>query len=110
VDLSGAADDVAISVSSAMRELKFTPEPGVEADDYVVTLYQITTGKLAPIRIYHVLEGKVAIDGTLLASGNTYVFGITSRHGLPGADRGDYRKAAYPFGVATTFPRTFVVE
>jgi len=110
IDLSGASDGVPVPVSSSLRELVFNPEPGVEADDYVVTLYQITSGQIAPIRIYHVLEGKVSIDGTLLASGNTYVFGITSRHGLPGADRGDYKKAMYPFGIATTFPRTFVIQ
>ena len=45
-----------------------------------------------------------------LPSRQFYVFGITSRHGVPGADRGDYHKAAYPFAVATTFPRTFVIE
>ena len=110
VDLSGPADDVSVPVSSSMRELKFNVEPGLEADDFVVTLYQITNGQLAPIRIYHVLEGSVHVDSTLLVSGSTYVFGITSRHGVPGADRGDYHKAAYPFAVATTFPRTFVIN
>lgn len=110
IDLSGPADHVSVPVSSSMRDLKFNVEPGLEADDFVVTLYQITNGQLAPIRIYHVLEGSVHVDGTLLVSGSTYVFGITSRHGVPGADRGDYHKATYPFAIATTFPRTFVIE
>jgi hypothetical protein len=62
------------------------------------------------VRIYHVIKPEVAIDGTLLASGHTYVLGITARAGLGGAHQGDYKVATYPFGSTTTFPRTFVVQ
>ena len=110
VDLSGASDDVSLPGSSAMHRLTWDAEAGYSANDFVVTLYEIAAGTLSPVRIYHVLAPSVSIDGSLLAPGHTYVFGITSRHGLPAADRGDYHKAAYPFGVATTFPRTFVVQ
>ena len=110
VDLSGAGDDIPLPGSSAMHRLTWDPEGGYSANDYVITLYEIANNALSPVRVYHVLSPSVSIDGTLLASGHTYVFGITSRHGLPAADRGDYHKAAYPFGIATTFPRTFLVQ
>jgi hypothetical protein len=109
--LSGdQSDDVPLPGSSSMQKLRFEPEAGFAADDYVVTLYEINSGALAPVRIYHVIKPEVAIDGTLLASGHTYVLGITARAGLGGAHQGDYKVATYPFGSTTTFPRTFVVQ
>lgn len=111
VDLSSnASDGVPVPTSSSPVKLTFSAEPGYKADDYVVTLYELSRGSLAPVRVYHVLQPEVTIDSTLLAAGHTYVFGITARSGFGGADRGDYRKATYPFGVSTTFPRTFVVQ
>lgn len=104
------SDDVSLPGSSSMQKLRFEPEAGFAADDYVVTLYEITAGALAPVRIYHVIKAEVAIDGALLASGHTYVFGITARAGLGGAHMGDYSAATYPFGSTTTFPRTFIVQ
>jgi hypothetical protein len=65
---------------------------------------------LSQKRIYHVLTPEVKIESSMLASGHQYVFGITSRSGLPGADRGDYGRAQYPFAIATTFTFTFVVQ
>jgi hypothetical protein len=111
VNLSAdAADDAPVPASSSLVKLTFDAESSHKADDYVVTLYEIDGGSLAPVRVYHVLAPEVKIDGTLLVSGHTYVFGITARSGFGGADRGDYAKATYPFGVSTTFPRTFVVQ
>jgi hypothetical protein len=105
-----ASEGVPVPASSSPVKLTFTTEPGYTADDYVVTLYELGGGSLAPVRVYHVLQPEVTIDSTLLAAGHTYVFGITARSGFGGADRGDYAKATYPFGVSTTFPRTFVVQ
>jgi hypothetical protein len=110
ISLAGDTDDVSVPVSSSMRELRLMTEADQTADDFVVALYEITNSTLAPVRIYHVLVGSVMIDGNLLASGHTYVLGVTTRHGLPGAFRGDYREVAYPFGIATTFSRTFKIQ
>jgi hypothetical protein len=104
------ADNVMIPASSGPIRLKFETEAGYSADDFVITLYEINATSLAPVRIYHVIQPEVKIDGTLLASGHTYVFGITARSGFGGADRGDYQKAQYPFGSTTTFPRTFTIQ
>lgn len=108
--LSGATDSVPFASSSSVQRLKFETEAGLGADDFVITLYEISNGSLAPVRIYHVLQPEVKIDGSLLVAGHHYVFGINARTGFGGADRGDYAKAQYPFGSATTFARTFVVQ
>lgn len=107
---ANATDGVPVSATSSPISLTFQTEAGYDADDFVITLYEITDTSLAPVRVYHVIQPVVKIDGTLLVSGHSYVFGITSRTGLGGADRGDYQKAQYPFGSSTTFPRTFVVQ
>jgi hypothetical protein len=103
-------DGVAIPASSDRVTLKFETEAGFAADDFVITLYEITGTTLAPVRVYHVIQPSVKIDGNLLVPGHTYVVGITARAGFGGADRGDYQKAQYPFGSTTTFPRTFLVQ
>jgi hypothetical protein len=108
--LSGPTDEVPVAASSDIMQLKFVPEPGYTADDYVVTLYEITGTSLAPVRVYHVVEPKLQIAGNLLVRGHQYVFGITSRLGFPGGPAGDYSKALYPFSVATVFARTVVVQ
>lgn len=104
------ADGVAVPASSSPVRLQFQTEASFSADDFVITLYEINGASLAPVRIYHVLQPEVKIDGTLLVSGRAYVFGITARSGFGSADRGDYQKAQYPFGSTTTFPRTFIVQ
>ncbi len=109
-NLSGTADMVAFQASSSVQHLKFETEGGFKADDYVVTLYELTGTALAPIRIYHVIAPDVKIDGSLLVAGHQYAFGITARSGFPRADRGDYAKAAYPFASTTTFVRTIMVQ
>lgn len=103
-------DNVVVPASSSLQKLKFVTEAGYAANDFVVTLYEINGMSLAPVRVFHVIAPEVKIDGSLLASGHTYVFGITARAGFGGADRGDYAKATYPFGSSTTFPRTFTVQ
>ncbi len=108
--LSGPTDGVQLAASSSVQRLKFETESGFDADDFVVTLYELSGGALAPVRIYHVLQPEVKIDGSLLVAGHQYVFGINARTGFGAADRGDYAKAQYPFGSATTFPRTFIVQ
>lgn len=108
--LSGVSDGVQVAASSSVQKLEFETEAGFDADDFVVTLYEINGNALAPVRIYHVLEPEVKIDGSLLVAGHHYAFGINARTGFGAADRGDYAKAQYPFGSATTFPRTFVVQ
>jgi hypothetical protein len=110
ISLSGATDAVPIPASSSILPLQFGTEGALTADDYVVTLYELTGTALAPIRIYQVIAPQVKIDGSLLVAGHQYVFGITARSGFPGIDRGDYGKATYPFSATTTFTRTFVVQ
>lgn len=110
-DLSAeATDGVPIAASSALLKLTFDAEASFTAHDYVVTLYALEGTELAPVRVYHVVQPEVNVDGTLLETGRQYVFGITARNGYGGAQQGDYSKAQYPFGVSTTFPRTFVIE
>jgi hypothetical protein len=109
-NLSGATDAVPLPASSGVLMLHFVPEATRTADDYVVTLYELTGSSLAPLRVYHVLTADVKVDANLLVSGHHYAFGITARNGLPDAVRGDYRKAQYPFASTTTFPRTFIVQ
>jgi hypothetical protein len=103
-------DGVAVPPSSDVHKLKFAPEIGFDADDYVITLYEITGTSLAPVRIYHVIEPEVKISGSLLVAGHQYVLGITARTGFPGASTGDYSRAQYPFSSTTTFARTFGVQ
>ena len=107
-------DGAPIPGSSSLQKLTFQTEAGYTADDFVVTLYELAgvapSRTLVPVRIYHVLGPEVKIDGTLLVAGHEYVFGITARSGYGAADRGDYTKAQYPFGVSTTFGRTFVIQ
>jgi hypothetical protein len=99
-----------VAASSDIQKLKFLPEPTYQADDYVVTLYEITGTAIAPVRIYHVLQPEVKIQGSLLVTGHQYVFAITSRNGFPAAETGDYGKALYPFSASTIFARTFTVQ
>jgi hypothetical protein len=108
--LSGASDSVPFSASSDVQTLTFETEAGYTADDYVVTLYELTTTSLVPVRIYHVIAPSVKIDGSLLVASHQYAFGISTRKGVPGAEVGDYGAAQYPFSQSTTFPRTFVVQ
>lgn len=111
VSLSGdQPDGVPVPASSGPVAMTFEQESGYSADDFVITLYEITGASLAPVRHYQVIQPSVQIDGNLLVPSHKYVFGITSRSGFGAADRGDYRKAQYPFGVSTTFTRTFVVQ
>jgi hypothetical protein len=93
-----------------MQPLTFGTEPGFNAHDFVITLYELSGTSLAPVRVYHVLTPEVKVDGSLLVTGHHYVFGITARKGFPSIDRGDYGKALYPFAATTTFVRTFVVQ
>jgi hypothetical protein len=109
-NLSGATDEVSVTASSDIVKLKFAPEATFTADDYVITLYEITGSSLAAVRIYHVIQPEVKISGSLLVSGHHYGFGITARTGFPTAETGDYGKATYPFGASTTFARTFIVQ
>jgi len=108
--LSGATDGVPMGASSSQQTLTWSSEAGYSASDYVVTLYEITGSALAPVRVYHVIAPEVKVDGSLLVAGHQYGFGITARAGFGAADRGDYQKAQYPFGVTTTFARTFAVQ
>jgi hypothetical protein len=112
--LSGAADDVAHPASSQPADLTFSSESAsavvASADDYVVTLYEITGGALSPVRVYHVITPLVKVDSSLLVSGHTYVFGITSRVGIPGAKNGTYEAVTYPFSESTTFARSFTIQ
>lgn len=103
-------DAVPIAASSSPIKLTFNPEASFTADDFVVTLYQLAGPTLMPVRVYHVVQPEVNVDGMLLTAGHQYVFGITARSGYGGAKQGDYSKAQYPFGASTTFPRTFVVQ
>jgi hypothetical protein len=107
---SEQSDGAPVPASSGRVALTFETEAGYSADDFVITLYEITGTTLAPVRVYHVIQPSVSIDGNLLVAGHSYVFGITARTGFGGADRGDYQKATYPFGSTTTFARTFVVQ
>ncbi|HEY5947357.1 MAG TPA: hypothetical protein VIV40_17755 [Kofleriaceae bacterium] len=108
-DLS-TADSVIVSPTSGVQKLRWEAESGFKADDYVVTLYELTATSLAPVRIYHVLSPEVKVDGNLLAAGHHYAFAITARSGFPGAATGDFGTARYPFGSTTTFARTFNVQ
>jgi hypothetical protein len=109
-DLSGPTDTVAFAASSDIQKLTFVPETSLKADDYVITLYEITGTSLAPVRVYHVIQPEVKIQGSLLVAGHQYVFGITSRTGFPAIETGDYGKASYPFSTSTVFARTFTVQ
>lgn len=110
-DLSAeATDGVPVAASTSLIKLTFDPEASFTAHDFVITLYALEGSELAPVRIYHVVQPEVNVDGTLLETGRQYVFGITARNGYGGAQQGDYSKAQYPFGASTTFPRTFVIQ
>ena len=78
----------------------------------MVTLYRVTNASLAPVRRYQVLQPAVTVDGSLLATGQTYIFGIVSRHGLPGVKGAspDYTTVTLPFSEATTFPMEFSIQ
>lgn len=108
IDLS-SGDNTMIDASSQATTLAWTDETAngtnYVANDYVVTLYEITNNRLAPQRIYHVLTHSVLIDGSLLTSGHDYVFAITSRSGFSQAKQGNYGAdtVTYPFSEATTF-------
>ena len=108
-NLSTPNDGEIITVGSGMQKLQFAPDTG-NADDYTITLFELTGSALAPVRYYHVIAPEVKIDTSLLVSGRHYVFAITARTGLPGAASGDYGQAQYPFGSATTFTKTFIVQ
>ncbi|HEY5926717.1 MAG TPA: hypothetical protein VIV11_33755 [Kofleriaceae bacterium] len=108
-NLSTAMDGAMIVVGSGMQTLQFASD-GTTADDYVITLFQLTGSALAPLRHYHVIAPEVKIDTSLLVSGSHYVFAITARTGIPGAKDGIYDDAQYPFGSATTFTKTFIVQ
>ncbi len=90
--------------------LEVEQQSGVVAHDYVITLYEIVGTALKPVRHYHTITPNVKIDGALLVPSRTYVLGITARSGYDNASKGDYQKAKFPFGTATTFSRTFVVQ
>jgi hypothetical protein len=116
--LDGSLDqaDVPITVTAG-SPLVLTWEPegvsGVHADDYVVRLYEIfADGATLLVQTYQVLTPTVAVDSSTLQAGQVYVFGITSRAGIPGAqDLGsaDYSTVDFPFSEATTFPATFKI-
>jgi hypothetical protein len=112
VELStpGTNDGIPMPASSGLQKLQFTTEGGSSADDFVVTLYELSGSALAPVRVFHVVGNEVKVDSTLLVPGRQYVFGIAARNGIPGARQGQYGTAKYPFTVATTFLRTFVVQ
>jgi hypothetical protein len=101
-----------IDASSQATTLSWANEPGLSADDYVVTLYEITNNKLAPLRIYHVLTAAVTVDGSQLTPGHKYAFSITARIGFSKAKQGNYSPdtVTYPFYETTTFPTAFLVK
>jgi hypothetical protein len=104
-------DAVPFTAVTGLVTLAWTDETGHTADDYVVTLYQVTTS-LQPIRRYHVFHPSAKIDGALLESGKTYVFGITARKGFPHAQdtMPDYSTVTLPFFETTMFPMAFIVN
>jgi hypothetical protein len=118
VQLGGAdlstADGVMFDRSSPGIPLTWSIEPSVGtpilADDFIVTLFEVTPTGLAQVRIYQVLTNAVTIDGSLLQVGHEYVFSITARKGLGNTKQGDYRVVSYPFVEATTFPATFHIR
>lgn len=107
-NLSDTSDSVPHPASSQPIDLRFASETTVP-DEYVVTLYEIAGNALAPIRVYHVLDPKVQVDSSLLVTGHTYVFGITTHVGIPDAQNGSFEAVTYPFAEARTFPRTFTI-
>jgi hypothetical protein len=111
IDLS-TADGLMLDASSQATTLTWQNDVASNGDDYVVTLFEITANRLAPLRIYHVLARSVDIDASLLASGHEYVFSITSRTGFKKAQQGDYSVDAvrFPFGEATTFGAAFQIK
>ncbi|HUS33488.1 MAG TPA: hypothetical protein VMZ53_33530 [Kofleriaceae bacterium] len=111
-DLS-TADGLMINPSSQATALTWADEPSVgNGDDYIVTLYEITANRLAPIRIYHVLTPSVTVDGSLLSPSHQYVFSIQARSGLSKAKQGNYGAdtVTFPFTQATTFTAAFNVK
>lgn len=107
--LWGATDAVAHPVSSSPTVLTWSRESSRNADDYIVTLYEIANSTLLPVREYQVLTESVEIDSTVLGTNRTYVFRIDARVGFPNAASGDYREAAFPFSITTTYSRTFKI-
>jgi hypothetical protein len=107
-----AADGIMINASSQPTALTWIDEGGGAADDYVVTLFEITNNRLAPVIIYHVLTQSVSVDGSLLNPARTYVFSITSRSGLSKAKQGNYGAdtVTFPFCETTTFSAAFRVQ
>src|SRR5262249_50881398 len=64
-DLSGAATKT-VGASSQAGTLTWSNEASYSASDYIVTLYEITNSRLAPVHIYHVLAAAAKIDRSLL--------------------------------------------
>ncbi|MGE5180982.1 MAG: hypothetical protein ACM31C_02925 [Acidobacteriota bacterium] len=112
--MTGSLDNQQIPASASTITLKWTAEASTAnltlgADDWVVTLYEVASSAMTPIRRYQVLSPRVDVDGGLLMTGHRYVFGITSRSGFPNAPQGDYSTVTLPFSETTTFPLMFVV-
>ena len=100
-----------IKVDQGAMRLAFSFEngQGIGEDDIQITLYEIGTTALMPLRVYQVPGDATSalIDGRLMTPGKRYVFSIRTRKGYPNAGDGDYRTVAYPFGQATKFSATF---
>jgi hypothetical protein len=107
-----SADGITINASSQPTALTWIDESGRTADDYVVTLFEITNSKLSPVLVYHVLTPSVSVDGSLLNPTRTYVFSITARSGLSKAKQGNYGvdTVTFPFCETTTFTAAFLVQ
>lgn len=97
--------------SSQATTLKWDAEANFSANDYLVTLYEISsTGALVARREYQVLTPSVTVDGSMLDGGHKYAFAITSRNGFTNAKQGDYKTVSYPFSEATTFSGAITVQ
>jgi hypothetical protein len=96
--------------TAGIAPLIFTLEASFAADDYLITLFEITNALPKPVRTFEVVEPTVYLEAELFAAGHTYVFSITSRVGWPNIDAADYTRAELPFSTATVFTRTFLAQ
>ncbi|MEO8842992.1 MAG: hypothetical protein ABI591_10550 [Kofleriaceae bacterium] len=91
-------------------------DPNAAITDCTITLYQIESTMLTPVRRYLIntlpnaaTGAPVIIDARLFDFVHSYTFGISCYHGHPNAITGDWRSVTFPFAVSTIYSHSFTV-
>lgn len=115
--VSSTGPDFSMSVSVAGSEMipvTWGRESGgvaVRPDAWEVTLFAVRGLTFAPIRVFHTVTERIALDPAAFAgvSDSDFVLKIVGIKGLPNATAGDFRTRTYPYSQSTLWTYGFRV-